>query len=86
MQTERQYIDREEALDAIKAYAEERANVPNVHPHRFRHTMATNLIDRGMKIQEVSTILGHAKLDTTMTYVHVNQRNTENDYRRYASL
>lgn len=64
----------------------ERANVPNVHPHRFRHTMATNLIDRGMKIQEVSTILGHAKLDTTMTYVHVNQRNTENDYRRYASL
>lgn len=64
----------------------ERSHVPDVHPHRFRHTLATNLIDRGMSIQEVSAILGHAKLDTTMTYVFVNQRNTENSYRRYACM
>lgn len=65
---------------------ENRSHVPNVHPHRFRHTLATNLIDRGMSIQEVSAILGHSKLDTTMIYVSVNERNTENSYRKYACL
>lgn len=65
---------------------EERSHVPGVHPHRFRHTLATNLIDRGMNIQEVSTILGHADIKTTMTYVHVNERNTENSYRKYACM
>lgn len=65
---------------------EERSHVPSVHPHRFRHTLATNLVDRGMSIQEVAAILGHANLDTTMTYVAVNQRNTENNYRKYACM
>lgn len=65
---------------------EQRSHVPDIHPHRFRHTLATNLIDRGMSIQEVSAILGHCKLDTTMTYVTVNQRNTENSYRKYACM
>lgn len=64
----------------------ERAHVPGVHPHRFRHTLATQLVDRGMSIQEVANILGHAKLDTTMVYVAVNQRNTENSYRKYACM
>ena len=63
-----------------------RSHVPGVHPHRFRHTFATNMVDRGMEIQEVSALLGHCKLDTTMTYVKVNQRNTENNYRRYACM
>lgn len=62
----------------------ERAGVANVHPHRFRRTLATNLIDHGMSIQEVASILGHDKLDTTMTYVFINQRNVEAAYRRYA--
>ena len=43
-----------------------RANISNVHPHRFRRTLATNLINRGMPVQEVAKILGHEKLDTTM--------------------
>lgn len=63
-----------------------RSGVENVHPHRFRHTLATNLIDHGMNIQEVSTILGHANLQTTMVYVHVNERNTENNYRKYMTM
>lgn len=63
-----------------------RSHVPGVHPHRFRHTFATNMVDRGMEIQEVSALLGHCKLDTTMTYVKVNQRNTENNYRRFACM
>ena len=68
---------------ALSRIAEE-AGVANVHPHRFRRTRATNLIDHGMPIQEVAAVLGHDKLDTTMKYVYVNQRNVENSYRKYA--
>ena len=58
--------------------------VANVHPHRFRRTLATNLIRRGMPIQEVAAILGHEKIDTTMRYVVLDQRGIENAYRRCA--
>ena len=61
-----------------------RAGVDNVHPHRFRRTRATSLIDKGMPIQEVATILGHDKLDTTMRYVFINEANVAADYRKYA--
>ncbi len=44
------------------------AGVENVHPHRFRRTLATNLLDRGMSIQDVAVILGHADLKTTQIY------------------
>ena len=64
----------------------DRAGVPGVFPHRFRHTFATNMLDRGMSIQEVSALLGHSKLETTMTYITMNQRNTENNYRRFACM
>jgi site-specific recombinase XerD len=62
----------------------ERAGVENVHPHRFRRTLATQLIDRGMSLQEVAAILGHSKLDTTMTYVYIDRKKVEQSYRRYA--
>lgn len=62
----------------------ERADVTNVHPHRFRRTLATNLINRGMPIQEVATILGHDKIDTTMQYVYVSQENVQAAYRKFA--
>ena len=61
-----------------------KAGVENVHPHRFRRTLATNLIDHGMAIQEVALILGHDKLDTTMKYVYLDKANVRNAYRRYA--
>ena len=60
------------------------AGVTHVHPHRFRRTLATNLVDHGMPIQEVANILGHEKLETTMKYVYVNKTNVKNDYRKYA--
>lgn len=60
----------------------ERAGVENVHPHRFRRTLATNLINRGMTIQEVANILGHENVNTTMTYVFVDQANVHNSYER----
>lgn len=62
----------------------EKAGVDHVHPHRFRRTLATSLVDHGMPIQEVANILGHEKLETTMEYVYVNKTNVKNDYRKYA--
>jgi site-specific recombinase XerD len=63
---------------------EERSGVENVHPHRFRRTLATNLINRGMPIQEVAAILGHDKLDTTMKYVYIDSKNLKTAYQKYA--
>lgn len=62
----------------------DRAGVENTHPHRFRRTLATNLIDHGMPIQEVATLLGHDKIDTTMTYVYIDEKNVKNSFRKYA--
>lgn len=61
----------------------EKAGVENTHPHRFRRTLATNLIDHGMPIQEVASILGHEKLDTTMKYVYLSKTNVKNSYNKY---
>lgn len=55
-----------------------------VHPHRFRRTLATNLIHRGMPIQEVARILGHEKLDTTMKYVCLNDSDIKFSYNKFA--
>ena len=60
------------------------AGVDHVHPHRFRRTLATNLIAHGMPIQEVARILGHDKLDTTMKYVYLDDQDVQNSYRRYS--
>lgn len=56
----------------------------NVHPHKFRRTLATNLIRHGMPIQEVAAILGHDKLDTTMQYVVLDKSEVKNSYKKYA--
>ena len=64
----------------------ERACVPGVHPHRFRHTFATTLIERGMNIQEVSILLGHADIRTTMKYIHNIEKSAETSYRKYACM
>lgn len=63
---------------------EKKTGVQNVHPHRFRRTLATNLIARGMAIQEVAAVLGHDKLDTTMRYVYLDKTAVKNSYRKYA--
>ena len=58
-------------------------SLTNVHPHRFRRTLATDLIDSGMPIQDVAAILGHEKLDTTMKYVYLSNENIRSAYPRY---
>jgi len=62
----------------------DKAGVDNVHPHRFRRTLATSLIKHGMPIQEVASILGHDKIDTTMTYVYIDAQTIKNSYCKYA--
>lgn len=62
----------------------DKAGVEHVHPHKFRRTLATNLIHHGMPIQEVASILGHDKLDTTMAYVVLDKSDVRNSYRKYA--
>ena len=64
--------------------AAERAGVSDVHPHRFRRTLATNLLGHGMPIQDVATVLGHDKLDTTLTYVYRRKDDIHSNYKKYA--
>lgn len=60
-----------------------KAGVSRVHPHKFRRTLATHAIDKGMPIEQVQKLLGHAKIDTTMHYAMVNQNNVKASHRKY---
>ena len=55
----------------------EDCNVNHVHPHKFRRTMATTAIDKGMPIEQVQHLLGHEKIDTTLHYAMVKQSNVK---------
>lgn len=60
-----------------------KTSINKVHPHRFRRTLATKAIDKGMPVEQVQILLGHTKIDTTMHYAIVDQTNVRNSYRRY---
>lgn len=60
-------------------------NLTKIHPHKFRRTMATRAIDKGMPIEQVQKILGHSQIDTTMQYAMVNQSNVKISHRKYIS-
>lgn len=62
----------------------QRSGVGNVHPHRFRRTIATDLLNRGMPIEQVKEFLGHEKLDTTMIYCTVKTESVQASHRKYA--
>lgn len=61
----------------------ERLKLAKVHPHKFRRTMATSAIDKGMPIEQVQQLLGHQKIDTTMHYAMVKQQNVKLAHRKY---
>lgn len=61
----------------------QRAHVTGCHPHRFRRTLATRLLERGMPIEQVQAVLGHTKIDTTLLYARVNQQNVKLNHSRY---
>ena len=58
-------------------------NLTRIHPHKFRRTMATRAIDKGMPIEQVQKLLGHSQIDTTMHYAIVNQTNVKTSHRKY---
>jgi integrase/recombinase XerD len=58
-------------------------NLTKIHPHKFRRTMATRAIDKGMPIEQVQKLLGHSQIDTTMHYAIVNQTNVKTSHRKY---
>lgn len=60
-----------------------KSGVQNTHPHRFRRTMATNVLKKGMPLEEVRTLLGHVKLETTMIYCTVSQENVQHSHAKY---
>ena len=59
-----------------------RAGVDNVHPHKFRRTMATNNLRRGMKLEEIQQLLGHSNMDTTLIYAKVDKEMLKVNARR----
>ena len=59
--------------------------IAKIHPHKFRRTMATRAIDKGMPIEQVQKILGHSQIDTTMQYAMVNQNNVKSSHQRFIS-
>lgn len=58
-------------------------NINKVHPHKFRRTLATAAIDKGMPIEQVQQLLGHQSIDTTLQYAMVNQNNVKQSHRKF---
>ena len=61
----------------------EKTGVNNVHPHKFRRTLATKAIDKGMPIEQVQKLLGHMQIDTTLHYAMVNQSNVKISHHKF---
>lgn len=60
-----------------------RIGIDKVHPHKFRRTLATKAIDKGMPIEQVQHLLGHAKIDTTLEYAMVDDTNVKISHKKY---
>lgn len=58
-------------------------NIPKAHPHKFRRTLATMAIDKGVPIEQLQVLLGHKRIDTTLQYAMVNQSNVKASHKKY---
>lgn len=58
-------------------------DINRVHPHKFRRTLATRAIDKGMPIEQVQQLLGHEKIETTLHYAQVDQNNVKISHKKY---
>ena len=58
-------------------------DIKKVHPHKFRRTLATMAIDKGMPIEQLQKLLGHQRVDTTLQYAMVKQSNVKSAHRKY---
>lgn len=60
-----------------------RLDMDKIHPHKFRRTLATKAIDKGMPVEQLQTLLGHSQINTTMEYAIVNQTNVKTSHKKY---
>ena len=70
-------------LETMLRHMGRRLHLIRVHPHKFRRTLATTAIDKGMPIEQVQQLLGHQKIDTTMHYAMVKQQNVKLAHRKF---
>lgn len=73
------------AVENILKKLGNKCGINKVHPHKFRRTLATLAIDKGMPIEQVQKLLGHVKIDTTLHYAMVNQANVKIAHRKFIS-
>ncbi len=78
--TER-HIDRNN-LGNMLEYCQERSGVPNIHPHRFRHTFAINFLRNGGNVYALQAILGHESLKTCLKYLQIAQTDLDDGHRQ----
>ena len=91
MQTRRCFVTLDAPFDRLKISGVEirlrelgrELNLDKIHPHKFRRTMATRAIDKGMPIEQVQKILGHSQIGTTMQYAIVNQNNVKTSHQKF---
>ena len=76
-------LDDAEYLQELNEKILEETNISKVYPHKFRRTMTTMAIDKGMPVEQVQELLGHIKIDTTMHYAMVSQNNVKISHRKY---
>jgi site-specific recombinase XerD len=75
-------------IGGVEARLREMGNhlgIPKVHPHKFRRTLATMAIDKGMPIEQLQRLLGHQRIDTTLQYAMVKQSNVKAAHKKYIS-
>lgn len=72
-------------VESMLKNLEEITSINNIHPHKFRRTMATRAIDKGMPIEQVQKLLGHVRIDTTLHYAMVNQENVKNAHKKFVA-
>ncbi|KQM43882.1 site-specific tyrosine recombinase/integron integrase [Chryseobacterium sp. Leaf201] len=72
-------------VESILRKLGQKTKINKVHPHKFRRTLATMAIDKGMPIEQVQKLLGHVKIDTTLHYAMVNQTNVKIAHRKFIS-
>jgi integrase/recombinase XerD len=70
-------------VETLVRLAGQAVGLKKIHPHKFRRTMATRAIDKGMPIEQVQQLLGHVRINTTLEYALVNQANVKNSHRKF---
>ena len=71
------------AIETIIRNLGKQLDIPKAHPHKFRRTLATKAIDKGMPIEQLQKLLGHQKIDTTLQYAMVKQSNVKIAHKKY---